>query len=146
MRIATMAKMASGTGAAVIALIIGQAGVASAGGNGVVPCGGSSGGAAGLVAAITAADNGGGGTINLAPGCTYTLTAVNNSNSANPVAGANGLPVITTPVTINGLNTTIARGSSAPPFRLFEVDGPGGSLTLNNLTLTGAAARPGAPC
>jgi len=143
MRIATMAKMASGTGAAVIALTIGQAGVAFAGGSGFVPCGGSSGGAAGLVAAISAANSGGGGTINLAPGCTYTLTAANNSNSANPLVGANGLPVITTPVTINGRNTTIARSSSAAPFRLFEVDGPGGSLTVNNLTLTGGSSPAG---
>src|SRR5450755_2542296 len=143
MRIATMAKMASGTGAAVIALTIGQAGVAFAGGRGFVPCGGSSGGAAGLVAAISAANSGGGGTINLAPGCTYTLTAANNSNSANPLVGANGLPVITTPVTINGRNTTIARSSSAAPFRLFEVDGPGGSLTVNNLTLTGGSSPAG---
>jgi hypothetical protein len=27
---------------------------------------------------------------------------VNNSNPTNPIVGANGLPVITTPVTING--------------------------------------------
>jgi hypothetical protein len=98
---------------------------------------------AALIAAISAANSRGGGTINLAPGCTYRLTTVNNSNPTNPIVGANGLPVITTPVTINGAHTTIARSSSAPSFRLFEVDGPGGSLKLNNLTLTGGSSPAG---
>ena len=143
MRTATTVKMALGTGAAVVFLVVGQAGVASAGGRNVVPCGGPKGGAAGLVAAIAAANSSGGGTVNLAQGCTYTLTAVNNSNPSNPIVGANGLPVITTPVTVNGFKTTIARDSSAPAFRLFEVDGPGGALTLQGLTLTGGSSPAG---
>src|ERR1700758_3563884 len=44
-----------------------------------VPCSGPGGGAAGLVAAITAANAAGGGTISLAPGCTYALTAAASS-------------------------------------------------------------------
>ena len=68
-----------------------------------------------LVAAVTAAVASGGGTIHLAPGCTYTLTAVNNT-SPNPILASNGLPVITVPITINGWNTTIARDATAPQF------------------------------
>jgi hypothetical protein len=49
-------------------------------------------GPAGLIAAISAANAGGGTTINLAAGCTYQLTAADNTN---PMLGANGLPVIT---------------------------------------------------
>jgi hypothetical protein len=96
-----------------------------------VPCSGPGGGAAGLVAAINAANAAGGGAISLAPRCTYTLTAANNNSF-----GGNGLPVITTPITIAGANATIAR-SSAQHFRIFEVDGPGGSLAASALTITG---------
>ncbi len=87
-------------------------------------------GPAGLVAAINAANAGGGGTINLAGGCTYTLTTQNNY--------PNGLPVVTSTITINGSGSSIAR-SQAPgtaSFRIFEVDAPG-NLTLNLLTVTG---------
>ncbi len=64
---------------------------------------------------------------------TYTLTAVNNTDTSY---GANGLPVITTPVTINGNGAVIERSSAAgtPEFRLFQVSSAG-SLTLNRLTL-----------
>ena len=98
------------------------AGVARAGTGINVPCSGPGGGAAGLVAAINAANAAGGGTISLAPRCTYTLTAADNNSF-----GGNGLPVITTPITIAGAHATIAR-HSAQHFRIFEVDGPGGSL------------------
>src|SRR2546421_2798032 len=43
-----------------------------------VPCSGPGGGAAGLVAAVNAANTAGGGSINLAAGCTYSLTTRNN--------------------------------------------------------------------
>jgi len=62
---------------------------------------------------------------------TYPFTVADN--------GANGLPIITTSVTINGNGSTLAR-SGALAFRFFEVTG--GSLTLNSLTLTGG--NPGA--
>jgi hypothetical protein len=87
-------------------------------------------GTTGLVAAINAANAGAGGTISLAGGCTYTLTTPNDSS--------NGLPVVTSTVTINGNGSSIAR-SQAPgtaDFRIFEVDAPG-NLTLNMLTVTG---------
>ena len=88
----------------------------------------------GLVAAINAANAASGGAISLAPKCTYTLTAANNNSF-----GGNGLPVITTPITIAGANATIARSSAqnTPHFRIFEVDGPGGSLAASALTITG---------
>ena len=86
----------------------------------------------GLVAAINAANAGGGGTITLAGGCTYTLTA--------PNVVSDGLPIVTSTITINGLGSTIAR-SQAPGtagFRIFEVD-DFGNLTLNTLTVTGGS-------
>jgi hypothetical protein len=86
----------------------------------------------GLVAAINAANAGGGGTITLAGGCTYTLTA--------PNIVSDGLPIVTSTITINGLGSTIAR-SQAPgtaAFRIFEVD-DFGNLTLNTLTVTGGS-------
>jgi hypothetical protein len=89
-------------------------------------------GPAGLVAAINAANAGGGGTINLAGGCTYTLTLSTPNNHSN------GLPVVTSTITINGSGSSIARSQapSTPGFRIFEVDAPG-NLTLNLLTVTG---------
>jgi len=84
---------------------------------------------AGLIAAINTANANGPGldTINLAPK-TYTLTAADNGN--------NGLPVVTSNITINGDGATITRDSAAPPFRIFEITTTG-SLTLNSLTLSG---------
>jgi hypothetical protein len=116
---------------AVVAFAGLPAGLALAGTSARVPCSGPGGGAAGLVAAINAANAAGGGAISLAPRCTYTLTAADNNSF-----GGNGLPVITTPITIAGANATIAR-SSAQQFRIFEVDGPGGSLAASALTITG---------
>src|SRR5262245_8932750 len=119
---------------AVVAFAGLPAGLALAGTSARVPCSGPGGGAAGLVAAITAANAAGGGAISLAPRCTYTLTTADNNSF-----DGNGLPVITTPITIAGANATIAR-SSAPGtahFRIFEVDGPGGSLVAGALTITG---------
>src|SRR5436309_9201340 len=79
-------------------------------------------GGAGLVAAVAAADAAGGGTINLASGCTYSLTTPNNMTM-----GANGLPVVVSPITVNGNDATIAGNSSN--FRIFAVDGgSGGAL------------------
>ena len=94
-----------------------------------VPCTGQ----ADLVAAINATNSAGGGTINLTRGCDYQLTSVDNS-------GENGLPVITTSIIINGWQSTIDGTDSV---RVFEVDGPGGNLTVYDLTITGGSADVG---
>jgi hypothetical protein len=86
-----------------------------------------------LVAAINATNSAGGGTINLTRGCDSQLTSVDNS-------AENGLPVITTSITINGWQSTIDGTNSV---RVFEVDGPGGNLTLFDLTITGGSADVG---
>jgi hypothetical protein len=91
-----------------------------------VACGDS----AGLVAAVNTANAAGGGSINLAAACDYSLTSVDNS-------GENGLPVVTTPISVNGKGATID-GTGA--VRVFEVDGPGGSLSLRDVTITGGSA------
>jgi hypothetical protein len=87
-----------------------------------------------LIAAINAANAAGGNnTIILAPGKTFTLTAVDNTAD-----GPNGLPVIAAnnKLTIRGNGDTIARSKAAitPAFRLFDV-ASGASLTLDGLTL-----------
>jgi hypothetical protein len=71
-----------------------------------------------------------GGTVNLASGCTYALTSADN--------GENGLPVVTTRIGVNGNGATIAGNNTS--FRIFEVDGPGGNLSLQNVTITGGSA------
>jgi hypothetical protein len=55
--------------------------------------------------------------INLASGCTYLLTTVNNQ-------GLNGLPAITSVLTITGNSATIARSNAVgtPSFRIFTID------------------------
>jgi hypothetical protein len=121
---------------ALVALAGLPAGAAMAGTGITVPCSGPGGGAAGLAAAITAANAAGGGTITLAPGCTYTLTAAASSGPLGP----NGLPVITTRITIAGAHATITR-SGSQPFRILEVDGPGGNLAASALTITGGNAN-----
>jgi hypothetical protein len=70
--------------------------------------------------------------INLSAGCTYVLTAPNNTDSDGP----NGLPVITTPVNIVGNGATISRSTDPAtlPFRILKVD-TSGVLTTNNVTL-----------
>ena len=67
-----------GASAAVVACVALAAfggAAARAAGSIKVPCSGAGGGAAGLVAAIDAANASGGGKIDLAGGCTYSLTA-----------------------------------------------------------------------
>ena len=105
-------------------------GLASAGAAAVsvnVPC--LSGDPAALVAAINAANGGGGGNVNLAAGCHYLLTTADN--------GENGLPVVASRVSVNGNGATID-GTDA--VRVFEVDGPSGNLSLQNVTITGGSA------
>ncbi|MCX4514395.1 hypothetical protein OHA27_29555 [Streptomyces sp. NBC_01619] len=87
--------------------------------------------------AIHAANTAGGGTVQLARRCTYTLTTVDNTG----LHGANGLPLITAPITLRaGKNTVIERSAAAPAFRIFEVTGPAGALTLDG---TNQGRRPG---
>jgi hypothetical protein len=94
-----------------------------------VPCAGQ----AALVAAINAANSAGGGTLNLAHRCVYELTSVDNS-------GENGLPVVMASIRVNGHGATIDGTDSV---RVFEVDGPGGSLSLRDLTLEHGSADVG---
>jgi hypothetical protein len=82
-------------------------------------------------------------TIALQSGATYSLTVIDNF-----WFGPDGLPPISSPVTIQGNGATITRAASASPFRLFYVSGglsgiPSGSLTLQNLTLSGGLAKGG---
>ena len=138
MRLTPLFKMAMGTGAALLVFTVAPATMASASPATFVPC--SSGGA-GLVAAVTAA-NVAGGTINLAPGCTYSLTSSNNGSSGPMgLPGFNGLPQITNTITINGFGATISANNTT--FRIFQVNGPSGNLTLQGLTLTGGNAVAG---
>jgi hypothetical protein len=72
-------------------------------------------------------------TITLAAG-TYTLTAVDNTTD-----GPNGLPSVTSPLTLQGTgaaSTIIERAAGAPQFRLLHVAATG-MLTLEGLTLQG---------
>ncbi len=80
--------------------------------------------------------------IELTAGAIYTLNAADNTDASY---GANGLPVITSPVTINAHGAVIERSSAAgtPAFRLFQV-GSGGTLTLNQITLRNGALPGGA--
>ncbi|CAM5691182.1 hypothetical protein [Streptomyces aurantiogriseus] len=89
---------------------------------------------AALVDAVEAANLAGGGTIELAPDCVYSLDTAEPPVGAN---GPNGLPVITEAITINGSNSVIERATATgtPKFRLFEVGGTDGELTLNRVTL-----------
>ena len=64
------------------------------------------------------------------PRCHYSLTS-------SPDNSENGLPAVQFPIGVNGNGATI---DGADKVRVFEVDGPGGNLTLNNVTVTGGAA------
>lgn len=80
-------------------------------------CAGTTGSVASLVAAIDSANAAPGpDTVSLGPGCTYALSSIDNY-----WYGPNGLPAISSPVTIQGNGSTITRGPGAPSFRLFFV-------------------------
>src|SRR5690242_7350044 len=72
-----------------------------------------------LVSALNAANGSGGASLNLASGCDYVLPTT-------PDNGENGLPVVTSRISVNGNGATID-GSGA--VRVFEVDGPDGNLS-----------------
>src|SRR5262245_38398387 len=96
-----------------------------------VPCFGPNGGAAGLVNAINMANgNGMADTIELAPLCTYTLTTVNNTTGE-----PNGLPVITSDITIDGNGATIQRSFApgTPDFRILAAHNA--NLVLSRVTI-----------
>src|SRR5262245_44504254 len=99
------------------------------------PC--ASGDLACLITAINTANaTGEENTITLEAG-TYTLRVVDNTTE-----GPNGLPSVTSPLTIQGAgaeSTVIERAASAPNFRLGYVT-QAGSLTLIGLTLRGGSA------
>src|SRR5262245_1237033 len=122
-------RLAVGASVGLIALLLVQPSAAMAAPKKFdVPCGGQ----ASLVAAVNAVNSAGGGTLNLAPGCTYTLTTADN--------GANGLPIVTTKVAVNGNGATI---DGSHTVRDLEVDGPGGNLSLRSITVTGGLANDG---
>jgi hypothetical protein len=95
--------------------------------------------ASALISAITTA-NSTNGTVTLTSGCTYTLTAINNTTDNGGV----GLPVIKGRVTIQGSGATITRStaSGTPVFRIFDV-ASSGSLTLNSVTISNGLANNG---
>ena len=98
-----------------------------------------------LIASINNANsNPAASTLDLAAGCTYTLTAIDNTATSSFGGsvfeyGDNGLPQISTPITINGNGATIIRASDAPYFRIFFVTDTG-NLTLNDVTLENGIA------
>ena len=73
-------------------------------------------------------------TITLAPGGTYTLTGIDNTTEGN-----NGLPSITSDITIDGNGATIERDSAVQAFRIFHVSF-NGNLTLNEVTVSNGRA------
>jgi hypothetical protein len=125
MKTVSVVKAGLGGGAALLLTGLLTAAPAQAAAGGPVPCSPDA-----LRAAITAANAAGGGTINLAAGCTYALTSADN--------GENGLPVVTTRIGVNGNGATIAGNNTS--FRIWEVDGPAGNLSLQNVTITGGSA------
>jgi predicted outer membrane repeat protein len=127
MRTVSIVKTCLGSGAAILIAGFLAAAPAQASTGASVPCS-----SAALVAAVTAANAAGGGTINLAPRCRYALTTA--------VSNGDGLPPVTTRIAVNGNGATID-GTGA--VRVFEVDGPGGNLSLTNVTITGGSADNG---
>ena len=99
MRTGRLVKATGGAGAVALIVAFAPATMASAAPSVSVSC--ASGGA-GLVAAVNAANAAGGGTINLAAGCDYALTTADN--------GENGLPIVTTVITVNGNVSRITIG------------------------------------
>ena len=69
---------------------------------------------------------------------TITLTEADN-NDAN---GYNGLPIISSEITINGNGYTIERSNAiTETFRILYVDTTGGDLTLNDVTIRNGSAQ-----
>jgi hypothetical protein len=94
---------------------------------------------AGLKTAINAANsNGEANTIRLAANGTYTLTAVDNTETTGNGIAFNGLPMLTTEISIVGNGATIQRSDAegTPAFRILQVSDDG-NLTLEGTTISG---------
>ncbi|MGI8540738.1 MAG: choice-of-anchor Q domain-containing protein [Rubrobacteraceae bacterium] len=94
---------------------------------------------AGLKTAINAANsNGEANTIRLAANGTYTLTAVDNTETTGNGIAFNGLPMLTTEISIVGNGATIQRSDAegTPAFRILRVSDDG-NLTLEGTTISG---------
>ncbi|WP_149828620.1 hypothetical protein [Streptomyces tailanensis] len=87
-----------------------------------------------MIEQISEASTRGWGSLLLASGCRYELTAPAGLAGPN---GANGLPAITGNDTITGTRASIVRDATTP-FRVAEV-GPQGSLSLNGITVSGGS-------
>ncbi|MFV2101242.1 hypothetical protein [Micromonospora sp. LOL_024] len=90
-----------------------------------------------LIQALVFANENHGGVLNLAKGCTYTLTR----SDAGDGSGPNGLPVITENVVLKGHDTKIVREATGYDFRILNV-GRGGNLTVKGLTIKGGQTAP----
>lgn len=77
----------------------------------------------------------------LAASAIYTLTVVDNTD---PSHGPNGLPVITSDITIDGNGSTLIRSTTdgIPEFRFFQVES-GGWLRLRHVTLSNGKVASG---
>ncbi|WP_327413394.1 hypothetical protein [Streptomyces sp. NBC_01233] len=85
-------------------------------------------------AIVAANDNTGPHTIRLAPRCVYNVLTPASTGGLGP----NALPLITGTVTLLGNKTTIRRDpDAAEGFRIAQIDGPGGRLTVEGVTATG---------
>ncbi|MEG3633955.1 hypothetical protein [Micromonospora palythoicola] len=89
-----------------------------------------------LIQALVYANENHGGVLNLAKGCTYSLTR----SDAGDGTGPNGLPVITENVVLKGHDTKIVRDATAEEFRILNV-GRGGNLTVKGLTIKNGQTR-----
>ncbi|RIV39907.1 hypothetical protein [Micromonospora radicis] len=85
-----------------------------------------------LIQAIIFANENHGGVLELAKGCTYTLTRSDEFG--------NGLPVIEENLVLKGHDTKIVRAATADNFRILNV-GRGGNLTAKGLTIKGGQTR-----
>ncbi len=84
-------------------------------------------------------------TILLQPDCTYTLTEVDNQVETGEPISTNGLPAITTPITIQGdrmFPPVIERSSvsGTPEFRIFFISSTG-ELSLDNLHIANGSTQ-----
>jgi len=78
-------------------------------------------------------------TLELAQGCTYELTWIEDMSN-----GHNGLPAILSNMTINGNGATIRRAENADHFRILQV-GTKSTVTINDLTIENGHADGAGP-